>query len=97
MTGVELGVESVTVNVAGVPPESPSVTVTSSIESSGTATSSSTIVAVPTPRAIAALVALDRATLNVSVGSKRVSSRTATAIWPDVSPAGIRSVPLVVV
>ena len=80
-------------NVAVVVPALPSVTVTSSIDRVGGA-SSSVIVPAPWPSAIVALAGLDRSTENVSLASSSRSPLTATVNVCVVCPAANVSVPL---
>ncbi len=91
--GLPLGADRLTVNTASTVPESPSTTVTSSIERLGGGSSSS-IVPVPCPTAIVAFVGLDSSTVNVSSNSSSTSPSTATAIVRLVAPGSNVSVPL---
>ena len=79
--------------LATTEPLSPSVTVTSSIESEGCG-SSSLIVPRPCPSAIVALIALARFNVYVSFDSSRRSPLTSTVTCFVVSPAAKLSVPL---
>lgn len=84
MTGWALAGVSVTLKVKAVVP-SPSRAVTSVIDSDEPG-SSSAIVPVACPSATTALVAPDRLTRKVSLGSSTVSLRTGTAQVPVVAP-----------
>ena len=84
----------VTVKFAFSVPVSPSVTVTSLIDSVGVG-SSSVIVPTPVASAIAAFVAFERLTVYVSFASSRTSPTTGTVIVRVVTPAGKVSVPFV--
>jgi hypothetical protein len=85
---------SVTVKVAATVPEFPSVTVTSLIESAGSA-SSSVIVPMPWLSVIDALTAFVRLSANVSFASSSTSPLTITATCFAVSPAAKLTVPVV--
>ena len=95
MTVFPLAAESETVNVAVVVPALPSVTVTSSIDRVGDA-SSSVMVPVPEPSAIVALPGLDSPTVKVSFASSVTSPFTVMATVAVVAPAAIVRLPLAV-
>ena len=76
VTGLPLACESVTVKVAGVVPELPSVTEASLIVMVGGA-SSSLMVTMPVPSSMVALLGVESVTENVSLGS---STRSPTMV-----------------
>ena len=88
-------VESLTTNVATACPESPSVIVTSVIDSDGAASSS---VMVPSAwlSEMLALIAFDKFSKNVSLASSKTSPLIGTVIVFEVAPAAIVRTPEVV-